>query len=148
MLLAPRFVRHFRLTPSTCAALMWLLGLGAVAVSAQGCAGAPKTWDESSRYPEKKRPEPARSASDGEILGAHKQDPADTLEASPTNEHPAVGWGDTEPHGGSTDTERSDAERNVEACLEQARQAKSGTRPAEPATGQKPKLLCPPAPGE
>jgi hypothetical protein len=63
------------------------------AMLAVGCGGgAAPPAGEPSRYPEKKRPEPARSASDGEVLGANRQDPEDTLEASPTNEHPAAGW--------------------------------------------------------
>ena len=33
-----------------------------------------------------------RSASDGEVMGANKQSVDDTLQASPTNEHPAPGW--------------------------------------------------------
>jgi hypothetical protein len=144
MHLALRPVRRVRLSPIIGAALGSLLALGGVAVGTQACASAPGAWNESSRYPEKKRPEPARSASDGEVLGANKQDPADTLEASPTNEHPATGWGE-EPGTGS---HGHDAERNAEACREQARQAKNGARPAAQAAGQKVNVLCPPAPGK
>jgi hypothetical protein len=134
----------------TGAALGWVLALGGLAVNAQACASAPNAWNESSRYPEKKRPEPARSASDGEILGAHKQDPADTLEASPTNEHPAAGWEDGEPgtHAHGTAAHSPDAERDAEACREQARQAKNGARPADPASAKKVNVLCPPTPGK
>jgi hypothetical protein len=56
-----------------------------------GCAGGSGAGAES-RYPEKRRPPPARSASDGEVLGANRQAPEDTLEALPTNQHPAKGW--------------------------------------------------------
>jgi hypothetical protein len=62
-----------------------LAAVFAVALSA--CAGASAGTSE--RYPEKKRPEPPRSASDGKVLGAQEQDPADTLDASLTNEHGA-----------------------------------------------------------
>lgn len=68
------------------AALLPLLGISAV-----GCAGSPEPAAEP-RYPEKRRPPPLRSASDGEILGADRVPPEDRLEASPTNEHPAKGW--------------------------------------------------------
>jgi hypothetical protein len=63
----------------------WLL-VTALAGLVQACSSSPGL---SERYPEKKRPEPARSASDGEILGAQKQSPEDTLEGSLTNEHAA-----------------------------------------------------------
>ena len=136
--------RRFQLAPTAGAALGWLLALGGVAVSVQSCASSPSAWNESSRYPEKKRPEPARSASDGEILGANKQDPADTLEVLPTNQHAAAGW-EAEP---GTHAAGTDAERNAEACREQARQEKDGAPPADPAAAPKPKLLCPPTPGK
>lgn len=68
------------------AALLPVLG-----VSALGCAGSSEPVAEP-RYPEKRRPPPLRSASDGEILGADRVAPEDRLEASPTNEHPAKGW--------------------------------------------------------
>lgn len=68
------------------AALLPVLG-----ISALGCAGSPEPAAQP-RYPEKRRPPPLRSASDGEILGADRVAPEDRLEASPTNEHPAKGW--------------------------------------------------------
>lgn len=64
----------------------WLLVTACAGLLLQACAGS-GTLNE--RYPEKKRPEPARSASDGEILGAQRQSPEDTLEGSLTNEHAA-----------------------------------------------------------
>lgn len=68
------------------AALLPILG-----VSALGCSGSSEPAEEP-RYPEKRRPPPLRSASDGEILGADRVAPEDRLEASPTNQHPAKGW--------------------------------------------------------
>ena len=68
------------------AALLPFVGLPAL-----GCAGSAEPSAEP-RYPEKRRPPPLRSASDGEILGADGVAPEDRLEASPTNEHPAKGW--------------------------------------------------------
>ena len=62
-----------------------------VALALAAC-GASSGKNEEPRYPEKRRPPPARSASDGEVLGAHGQSPEDTLEGSPTNLHPAPGW--------------------------------------------------------
>lgn len=61
----------------------------AVAVLACGSVSPPS---EGSRYPDKRRPEPARSASDGEVLGANRQAPEDTLEGSATTAHPGPGW--------------------------------------------------------
>ena len=63
----------------------------ALALVLAACAGGSGTKEES-RYPEKRRPPPLRSASDGEIMGANRQSPEDTLEGSPTNLHPAKGW--------------------------------------------------------
>ena len=63
----------------------------ALSAALAGCS-APAGGNEEPRYPEKKRPEPLRSASDGEVMGANRQSPEDTLEGSPTNEHPAPGW--------------------------------------------------------
>lgn len=68
------------------ATLLPLLG-----VSALGCAGGSEPAAEP-RHPEKRRPPPLRSASDGEIMGADGVAPEDRLEASPTNAHPAKGW--------------------------------------------------------
>ncbi|MEY2929455.1 MAG: hypothetical protein RL033_204 [Pseudomonadota bacterium] len=56
-----------------------------------GCSGSAEPAAEP-RYPEKRRPPPLRSASDGEIMGADGVPPEDRLEASPTNQHPAAGW--------------------------------------------------------
>src|SRR5689334_3898347 len=67
------------------------LKLFCVALALGACSPAPVTNQEP-RYPEKRRPPPLRSASDGEIMGANRQSIDDTLEGSPTNEHPAPGW--------------------------------------------------------
>jgi hypothetical protein len=68
--------------------LGWLALSLALSSACGGGAGA----GADSRYPEKRRPPPLRSASDGEVLGANQQAPEDTLEALPTNQHPAMGW--------------------------------------------------------
>jgi hypothetical protein len=68
------------------------LGLAlTVLLPSVGCSGSAEPAAEP-RYPEKKRPPPLRSASDGEIMGADGVPPEDRLEASPTNTHPAAGW--------------------------------------------------------
>jgi hypothetical protein len=76
-------------------ALSVLLALSAALLPSSllhlGCAGSPEPVAEP-RYPEKRRPPPLRSASDGEVLGADGIAPEDRLEASPTNQHPAKGW--------------------------------------------------------
>ena len=98
------------------------------------CGGATVTGTNE-RYPEKKRPEALRSASDGEVLGAHQQDPADTLDASLTNEHPAAG----SPHSerpAQAAHERLDAEE----CLKQELQPSSPQAGAEP----RKRPVCPP----
>jgi hypothetical protein len=63
--------------------LPWMGLLAALALAA--CAGGMDTVPESRAQ----RAEPARSASDGEVLGANRQSPQDTLEGSLTNEHAA-----------------------------------------------------------
>ena len=74
------------------AAIVVLAGLLPVlGLSLGGCAGSAEPAAEP-RYPEKRRPPPLRSASDGEIMGADNVAPEDRLEASPTNERPAPGW--------------------------------------------------------
>jgi hypothetical protein len=65
-------------------------GLIGLALALAACAPSP--INEEPRYPEKRRPPPLRSASDGEVMGANGQSPEDTLEGSPTNLHPAPGW--------------------------------------------------------
>jgi hypothetical protein len=68
------------------------LGVALAALSPSlGCSGSAEPAAEP-RYPEKRRPPPLRSASDGEIMGADRVPPEDRLEASPTNQHPAAGW--------------------------------------------------------
>lgn len=48
--------------------------------------------ERASRMPSTRRPEPARSAADGEILGADNQSPTDALQTNLTSEHAAPGW--------------------------------------------------------
>jgi hypothetical protein len=116
----------------TLATAAWILAI-AFATLLQGCSGA--TAD--GRYPEKKRPEPARSASDGEVLGAHGQSPEDTLEASPTNLHPAAGQPEEETAPAA------------EPCVEERPvKSASGDAPvgAPPGDPRKQKRPCVPSP--
>jgi len=94
------------------------VGLGALAPLAGCAAGAEGT---SERYPEKKRPEPLRSASDGEVMGADEISPEDRLEASPTNEHGAA----TSPHAEQPATEAHER-LEYEQCLEANKGAEVG----------------------
>jgi hypothetical protein len=121
---------------------------------AQACAGA-DSGGESSRYPEKKRPEPARSASDGEILGANRQAPEDTLEASVTNEHGAAGWAH-EDDGVPAAVPAVEAKERLSPPVEAppGSQLKPpdciplGTRPTSEPAGQARKPVCPPGPSQ
>jgi hypothetical protein len=123
---------------------------------AQGCAGTDSAG-ESSRYPEKKRPEPARSASDGEILGANRQAPDDTLEASVTNEHGAAGWAEEDdgvpppvpvvegkerlsPPVGKVPSR--DSQLKPPDCIP------LGARPTSEPAGEVRKPVCPPSPSQ
>jgi|SRR5690349_15740669 len=112
-----------------------LVGLAAVAPLAGCAAGGAAT---SERYPEKKRPEPLRSASDGQVMGADQISPEDRLEVSPTNEHGAA----TSPHA-----EQPAAEAHERLDYEQCLEAQS--RPAEVGTDGKPvkKPVCTPPEG-
>ncbi len=109
---------------------VWSFSCAAALVLLAGC-GASSSPAEEPRYPEKKRPEPARSASDGEVLGAHGQSPEDTLEGSPTNEHPAPGWEGEEATPGAT-----------EDCVKET-EAKGAADPSP--DSKKKKRPCPPA---
>ena len=71
--------------------------------------GAAATSD---RYPERKRPDAPRSASDDEVLGASRQDPADTLEGSLTTEHAAPSSPHAEEHA-----EEAHERLEYEQCL-------------------------------
>jgi hypothetical protein len=64
-----------------------LAGLAMVGLLLAACAS-----NRASMQPQPRQPEPARSAADGEIIGANRQAPEDTIEGSVTNEHPAPGW--------------------------------------------------------
>lgn len=98
-------------------------------------AGAAGT---SERYPEKKRPDAPRSASDGEVLGAQRQDPADTLEGSLTNQHGAA----RSPHAEEPEAEAAHERLEHEQCIDAARAA------AMPGTEARKRPVCPPAPKE
>jgi len=113
------------------ARVLWLALAAALGLACAGGGAAP-----SDRYPEKKRPEPARSASDDEVLGAHRQDPADTLEGSLTNEHAAP----RSPHA-EEPAEAAHERLEHEECVE-AREAESQAA----APGARRKRVCPPAP--
>lgn len=90
-----------------------------IALALGACAPAPVNNQEP-RYPEKRRPPELRSASDGEVMGANRQSIDDTLEGSPTNQHPAPGW----------EGEKGAAERAKDAdCVPEAQTA-SATTPA------------------
>jgi hypothetical protein len=54
------------------------------------CASGART--EPVRSPTRDYQDPPRSADDGEPLGAHRQDPRDTLAGSATSGHLAPGW--------------------------------------------------------
>lgn len=96
------------------------LKLFCVALALGACRPAPVNNGEP-RYPEKRRPPELRSASDGEVMGANRQSIDDTLEGSPTNEHPAPGW----------EGEKGAAERAKDSdCVPESAQASAGNPPA------------------
>ena len=100
--------------------------LGATLVMA--CAGSAATGNApGERYPEKKRPEPLRSASDGEVMGAQRQSPADTLEGSLTNEHPAP----RSPHT-EAPTQKTRERLEYERCLEARKAATDAEQRKQP----------------
>ena len=101
-----------------------------------GCAGAAP--QETERYPEKKRPEPLRSASDGEVMGANQQSPEDTLEGSLTTGHAA-------PKGPRAEAEEAHQRLEHEEC-EEANQAPEPSAEGTATPKKKKKKLCPPAP--
>ena len=105
----------------------WLL-VTTLAGLMHACSASPASSE--GRYPEKKRPEPARSASDGEILGAQRQSPEDTLEGSLTNEH-----GAPNPH-----EERAEKNPEPEPCVEPR---PDGTLPATSPSGIPTQRRCP-----
>lgn len=123
------------------------LGCGAAA-SRTGAQVAP---EQGERYPERKRPEPLRSASDGDVMGAQNQSPEDTLEASPTNLHPAAGWAvedgklvpDRERRGVATGAAApAEPAAGEEDCPPESGRA-AATGSGQPGTGKK--RRCPPA---
>jgi hypothetical protein len=95
--------------------IQWPLRRGPALIAialALGACGTPSGTSEEPRYPEKRRPPPLRSASDGEVMGASGQSPEDTLEGSPTNLHPARGW---EGEKGATERAKEAADCDPEA---------------------------------
>jgi hypothetical protein len=120
-------MRHHRRSVRQAA---WSFSCAAGLVLLAGCSASSSPAEEP-RYPEKRRPEPARSASDGEVLGAHGQSPEDTLEGSPTNEHPAPGWEGEEPQPAPLKDCSKDPEEKVEAAISPDPQKKK--RPCPPA---------------
>lgn len=104
------------------------------------CAGAGA--GTSDRYPEKKRPDAPRSASDGEVLGAQRQDPADSLAGSLTTEHGAP----RSPHA-EEPAEAAHERLEHEQCVEASKAAPAGATPAAAGTGEPRKRpVCPPPP--
>jgi hypothetical protein len=102
------------------------LKLFCVALALGACSPAPVNNQEP-RYPEKRRPPELRSASDGEVMGAHRQSIDDTLEGSPTNEHPAPGW----------EGEKGAAERAKESdCVPESAQGNGAPAPTTAANGR------------
>lgn len=113
-----------------------LLG-GVLLGSVLSCAGgAANTGD---RYPEEKGPEAPISASDGEVLGAHEQDPADTLEGSLTNEHGAA----RSPHA-EEPAEEAHERLDYEECVRANEQASKAA--LTPGAEARKKAVCPPPP--
>jgi hypothetical protein len=104
-----------------------------LALGLAACAGAGAA--ASDRYPEQKRPEPARSASDGEVLGASKQSPADTLEGSLTNEHPAP----RSPHAEEPANVAAHERLTEEECIEANK-----VEPLAPGAEPRKRPVCPP----
>jgi hypothetical protein len=108
----------------------------ALALALSACAGAASGTSE--RYPEERRPDAPRSAgtSDDEVLGAGRQDPADTLDASLTNEHLAPRSPTAEVPANEAAHERLDDEE----CYE----ASKATPPTPGAEAPRRKPVCPP----
>lgn len=88
--------RRLKLVAAAPFAVELVVGIAAVvALVTSGCAApqpAPQKPPSYFRSPTLDYQDPPRSASDGEVMGANKQSPGETLEASPTNEHLAPGW--------------------------------------------------------
>ncbi|HTV21020.1 MAG TPA: hypothetical protein VMG12_20180 [Polyangiaceae bacterium] len=101
------------------------------------CAGS--TANTNDRYPEEKRPDAPISASDGEVLGAHEQDPADTLEGSLTNEHGAA----RSPHA-EEPAEEARERLEYEECVEANQEASKAA--LTPGAEARKKPVCPPPP--
>jgi hypothetical protein len=87
------------------------------------------------------RAEPARSASDGEVLGANRQSPQDTLEGSLTNEHGAP----TSPHAEPSKAEAAHERLDEDDCIEAEKTSTDGADTAVAgAPGERPKKrVCP-----
>lgn len=110
--------------------------VAAFLVWVSACAGGAGV---SERYPEKKRPDAPRSASDGEVLGASQQNPADTLEGSLTNEHAAP----RSPHA-EEPAERAHERLEYEACIEEQNKAAAAAPEGATAAPRKRPVCTPP----
>jgi hypothetical protein len=87
--------RRERWLAATVLAVELGVGVTSVLALASGCSGAQQPPEKPPSYyrsPTLDYQDPPRSASDGEVMGANKQSPSETLEASPTNDHLAPGW--------------------------------------------------------
>jgi hypothetical protein len=137
-----RCARTFRRAalPAGHRALLGALGLLALAACSASVDALPDSRAQ--------RADPARSASDGEVLGANGQSPQDTLEGSPTNEHAAPG----SPEDPATEAhERLDAEECIEtdgripdtATPAEATDAPPTGAPATPGAEHTKRRVCP-----
>jgi hypothetical protein len=108
-----------------------------VALGLVACAGGAAGTND--RYPEKKHPEPARSASDDEVLGASEQSPSDTLEGSLTNEHSAP----RSPHAEEPPNVAAHERLEEEECIEASK-----AEPLAPGAERRKRPVCPPPAGE
>jgi hypothetical protein len=113
------------------------LGLAVLLAWCSACAGGGAGASE--RYPEKKRPEALRSASDGEVLGAGQQDPADTLEGSLTNEHAAP----SSPHA-EEPAEEAHERLDYEECIAEQNKAAAPVTAGAEVTPRKRPVCTPP----
>jgi hypothetical protein len=134
-----RRTRAFGRAPAALRRLCGTQALSLALLLAWGNACAGGGAGASERYPEKKRPEAPRSASDGEVLGAGQQDPADTLEGSLTNEHAAPG----SPHA-EEPAEEAHERLDYEECIEEQNKAAAAVTAGAEATPRRRPVCTPP----
>ena len=113
------------------------LRLAVLLAWASACAGGGAGASE--RYPEKKRPEALRSASDGEVMGASQQAPADTLEGSLTNEHAAPRSPHAEEHA-----EEAHERLDYDECIAEQNKAAAAVSAGAEAAPRKRPVCTPP----